>query len=52
MGTWDTGDADWSVNETINITQDVINSNGKMTVKVEKWCRGGCEFRAKIVAQY
>ena len=52
MGSFDTGDADWSINETVDLTKTVIDSNGKLKVKVEKWCRGGCEFRAKIVAKY
>ena len=52
MGSFDCGDGDWSINETRDLTQMVINSNGKLTVKVEKWCRGGCDFTAKIVASY
>ena len=52
MGSFDCGDGDWSINETRDLTQMVINNDGKLTVKVEKWCRGGCDFTAKIVAQY
>lgn len=52
MGAYDCGDNDWQINETRDITQLVRNSNGQITVKVEKWCRGGCGFNARIVAHY
>lgn len=52
MGAWDAGDNDWGFNDNVDITDLVKQSNGEITVDIEKWCRGGCGWTAKIVASY
>lgn len=52
VGSWDAGDNDWGFNANVDITDLVQQSNGEITVDIEKWCRGGCGWTAKIVASY
>lgn len=52
IGAWDSGDNDWGFNDKVDITDLVKQSKGEITVDIEKWCRGGCGWTAKIVASY